>query len=311
MAQGEVMLENLTGLVVFAKVVEEGGFSKAASSLGISKSSVSKQVSALEDHLGTRLLNRTTRRFSLTESGTLLYERCQRIVAEVDAAEREAGSLQSNPSGRLRVTTGMSFGRLHLAKVLPDFLFEYPDLSVDLVLNDRRVDLVEEGYDVALRIGKLEDSSLIARKLCPSNQVTVASPGYLSKRGEPKHPDELAGHEHLAYSYHNEGLSWTYRTEGKAHQVRIEPRIFANNGDAILTMAEQGAGIAQMPTFIAADSIRAGRLKPILREFEMAPYNLYALYPHARNLPLKVRVFVDFLRRRFRSEPDWDRDVVG
>lgn len=300
------MLDNLTGLVVFAKVVEEGGFSKAASSLGISKSSVSKQVSALEDHLGTRLLNRTTRRFSLTEPGTLLYERCQRIVAEVDAAEREAGSLQSNPSGRLRISTGVSFGRLHLARVLPDFLFEYPELSMELVLNDRRVDLVEEGYDVALRIGRLEDSTLIARKLCPARLVTVASPDYLKKRGEPKHPGDLTGHEHLAYSYLNEGAAWDFRVEGRSQPYRIAPRMLMNNGDAILSMAEHGGGIAQIPTFIAGDSIRAGRLQQILSGYVPAPIGLYALYPNARNLPLKVRVFIDFLRKRFRDNPEWD-----
>ncbi|WP_226893771.1 LysR family transcriptional regulator [Nisaea sediminum] len=305
------MLENLTGLVVFAKVVEEGGFSKAAASLGISKSSVSKQVSALEDHLGTRLLNRTTRRFSLTESGTLLYERCQRIVAEVDAAEREAGSLQSKPSGLLRVSAGVSFGRVQLAKLLPGFLFDYPDLSVELVLNDRRVDLVEEGYDVALRIGDLADSSLIARKLCPVRVVTVASPDYLKKRGEPKHPDDLAGHAHLAYSYLNEGMSWNFRAGDRTQHARISPRALANNGDAILTMAESGGGIAQIPTFICADSVRAGRLKPILCDFEPAEFGLYAMYPHARNLPLKVRVFVDFLSRKFRGEPDWDFGIEG
>ncbi|MBO6561493.1 MAG: LysR family transcriptional regulator [Nisaea sp.] len=304
-------MENLTGLVVFAKVVEEGGFSKAAASLGISKSSVSKQVSALEDHLGTRLLNRTTRRFSLTESGTLLYERCQRIVAEVDAAEREAGSLQSNPSGLLRVSAGVSFGRVQLAKLLPGFLFDYPDLSVELVLNDRRVDLVEEGYDVALRIGDLADSSLIARKLCPVRVITVAAPDYLKKRGEPKHPDELAGHEHLAYSYLNEGMSWNFRVGDRTQHARIAPRALANNGDAILTMAESGGGIAQIPTFICADSVRAGRLKPILCGFEPAEFGLYAMYPHARNLPLKVRVFVDFLSRKFRGEPDWDLGIEG
>lgn len=300
------MLDNLTGLVVFAKVVEEGGFSKAASSLGISKSSVSKQVSALEDHLGTRLLNRTTRRFSLTEPGTLLYERCQRIVAEVDAAEREAGSLQSNPSGRLRISTGVSFGRLHLARVLPDFLFEYPELGIELVLNDRRVDLVEEGYDVAIRIGRLEDSTLIARKLCPARQITVASPEYLQERGIPKHPSGLVGHEHLAYSYLNDGLAWDFRIDGRAQQYRIVPRFISNNGDAILTMAEQGGGIAQIPTFIAGDGIRAGRLQPILSDFAGASIGVYALYPNARNLPLKVRVFIDFLRKRFRDDPGWD-----
>ena len=180
------MLDNLTGLVVFAKVVEEGGFSKAATSLGISKASVSKQVSALEDHLGSRLLNRTTRRISLTEPGTLLYERCRRIVAEVDAAEREAGSLQSSPIGRLRICAGVSFGHLHLAPLLPDFLLAFPELSIELVLNDRRVDLVEEGYDLALRVGRLENSTLIARKLCPSRLVTVASPDYLAKAWRAK-----------------------------------------------------------------------------------------------------------------------------
>ena len=300
------MLDNLTGLVVFAKVVEEGGFSKAAISLGISKSSVSKQITALEDHLGSRLLNRTTRRISLTEPGTLLYERCQRIVAEVDAAEREAGSLQSSPSGRLRISAGVSFGHLHLAPLMPDFLLAFPDLSVELVLNDRRVDLVEEGYDLALRIGHLENSTLIARKLCPSRLVTIASPDYLEKHGEPKHPQELARHAHLAYSYLNDGTAWDFRVEGRDQQFRIAPRMTTNNGDAILTMAERGSGISQVPTFIAGDSVRAGYLKQILSDYVPAPIGLYALYPTSRNLPLKVRVFIDFMRNWFRNDPKWD-----
>lgn len=300
------MLDNLTGLVVFAKVVEEGSFSKAAISLGISKSSVSKQITALEDHLGSRLLNRTTRRISLTEPGTLLYERCQRIVAEVDAAEREAGSLQSSPSGRLRISAGVSFGHLHLAPLMPDFLLAFPDLSVELILNDRRVDLVEEGYDLALRIGHLENSTLIARKLCPSRLVTIASPDYLEKHGEPKHPQELARHAHLAYSYLNDGTAWDFRVEGRDQQFRIAPRMTTNNGDAILTMAERGSGISQVPTFIAGDSIRAGYLKQILSDYVAAPIGLYALYPTSRNLPLKVRVFIDFMRNWFRNDPKWD-----
>ena len=300
------MLDNLTGLVVFAKVVEEGSFSKAAISLGISKSSVSKQITALEDHLGSRLLNRTTRRISLTEPGTLLYERCQRIMAEVDAAEREAGSLQSSPSGRLRISAGVSFGHLHLAPLMPDFLLAFPDLSVELILNDRRVDLVEEGYDLALRIGHLENSTLIARKLCPSRLVTIASPDYLEKHGEPKHPQELARHAHLAYSYLNDGTAWDFRVEGRDQQFRIAPRMTTNNGDAILTMVERGSGISQVPTFIAGDSVRAGYLKQILSDYVPAPIGLYALYPTSRNLPLKVRVFIDFMRNWFRNDPKWD-----
>lgn len=303
------MLENLSGLVVFAKVVEEGGFSRAAAALGISKSSVSKQLAALEDRLGTRLLNRTTRRLGLTEPGALLYERCQRILAELDEAEREAGSLQTRPAGTLRISAGVSFGHILLARELPGFLADYPELAVDLVVNDRRVDLVEEGYDLALRIGTLADSSLVARRLSPIRQIAVASEGYLTRHGEPGRPEDLAAHACIGYSYLNDGEGWDFRDGERTLRQRFQPQLKANNGETILTLAEAGLGIAQLPTFIAGEAIGAGRLKPILCPFEPRPYPLHAVYPHARNLPLKVRAFIDYLSRRFTARPYWDEGL--
>ena len=195
------MLDNLTAMVSFARVVDEGGFSRAAIRLGLSKSAVSKQVARLEDRLGTRLLNRSTRRLALTEAGTRLYERCQRIIAEAEAAEVEAGSLQTDPSGLLRVSAGVSFGHDHLAARLPALLDRHSGLTVELILNDRIVDLVEEGYDIALRIADLADSTLIARRLAPVRRVVAAAPSYLDRRGTPQVPRDLVDHSCLGYSY--------------------------------------------------------------------------------------------------------------
>ena len=303
-------VSNVTGLAVFAKVVEFESFSKAADDLGLSKSSVSKQIAGLEERLGARLLNRTTRRLSVTNAGARLYERCQSIVAEIEAAELEAGQLHSRPTGVLRVTAGMSLGHLHLAPALSTFLESYPELDMELALNDRIVDLIDEGYDLALRIGELETSSMMQRRLSDIRLMTVASPDYLNRHGEPKHPGELVNHACISYSYVWAGSAWRFKIPNRSHRVRINPRIQVNNGDAMARMAEAGTGITQLPSFLVYEGLRDGKLEPILAGFEPPPLGLYAVYPQSRNLSVKVRVFIDFLVKHFAGTPYWDEAIA-
>ncbi|MDF1790820.1 MAG: LysR family transcriptional regulator [Thalassobaculaceae bacterium] len=288
------MFDHLSAMAVFARVVDSGGFSRAAESLGISKSAVSKQVSRLEDRFGTRLLNRTTRRISLTEAGERVLEHSHRAVAEFEAAEAEVGAHRDTPSGVLRVSAGVSFGQSELAPKLAGFLAGCPDLSIDLVLNDRRVDLVEEGYDVALRIGVLEDSSMMARRIAPVRGLTVAAPGYLDRRGRPSAPADLASHDCLGYSYLNGGGLWHF--DGPSGQIRhrFSPRLMSNNGTALAAAAERGMGVVQMPNFIVGDAVREGRLEEILAEYRKPDVGLFAVYPAGRPLAAKVRAFIDF-----------------
>jgi DNA-binding transcriptional LysR family regulator len=303
-------LEHLTAMAVFARVVEEGSFSDAARALGLSKSAVSKQVGRLEDRLGVRLLNRTTRRLSLTEAGTAFYEGCRQLVADAEAAEQAVTHLASAPRGTLRVNAPMSFGQLHVAPALPDFLARYPDLGLEMQLNDRTVDLVEEGYDLAIRIGRLPDSSLIARRLAPMRRVVCAAPAYLDRHGRPQHPRELAHHECLIYSYLSWGREWRFKGADGEIRVPIAGRLEMNNGDALLAAAREGHGVLLLPSFLVADELRAGTLEPILTDWcgEEAGA-VYAVFPAGRNLSPKVRVFVDFLAERFGSRPYWDREL--
>lgn len=288
------MIDHLTAMAVFARVAEAGGFSRAAESLGLSKSAVSKQVSRLEDRFGTRLLNRTTRRISLTEAGERVLEHSRRAIAEFEAAEAEVGVQRDTPSGLLRISTGVSFGQSELAPKLAGFLSGCPDLSIDLVLNDRRVDLVEEGYDVALRIGVLEDSSMMARRLGSVRSLTVAAPSYLDNRGRPQAPADLSGHDCLGYSHVNGGGLWPF--EGPSGQIRhrFKPRLMSNNGTALAAAAEHGLGVVQMPDFIIGESVRDGRLEEILVDFRKPDVGIYAIYPAGRPLAAKVRAFIDF-----------------
>lgn len=286
-------MDVLTEFVTFARVIEEGGFTKAAARLAMSKSAVSKHVARLEDHLGARLLERTTRRVRPTEAGARLYERCQRILLELEAAELEAGALQTTPSGLLRVSVGVSLGQDRLAPALPALLERCPDLRVEMVLNDRFVDLVEEGYDVALRIGRLVDSSLIARRLMSVPLVTAAAPAYLLRYGRPAAPGDLSGHACLGYSYLDDGDTWTFNTPGGVLRQRFEPRLRANNGDALAATAAAGYGIVQMPQYILADHLRAGRLEQVLEGTPPRPVDLYVVYPPGRPPAAKVRAFID------------------
>jgi DNA-binding transcriptional LysR family regulator len=300
----------LDSMALFARVVEAGGFSAAARELGLSKGSVSKRVARLEDRLGVRLLNRTTRRLSLSEAGEAFYSGCRRMVSEAEAAERAVTHLASAPRGTLRVNAPMSFGQQHLAPALTAFLERYPELAVDLALDDREVNLVQDGFDVGVRIMALRDSSLIARRLAPSRALICAAPAYLAAHGAPARPEDLTRHACLLYSYQSDPGVWTLRGADGERRVRVNGRLRANNGEALREAAIAGFGFVLMPSFIVGPEVRQGRLAPVLRDWTAGdPVGIHAIYPAGRNLSPKVRVFVDFLAERFGPEPYWDREL--
>ncbi len=300
---------HLAEMAVFARVAEVRSFTAAARELGMTKSAVSKQVARLEAHLGLRLLNRSTRRLSLTEAGAAFLRGCQQMVAEAEQAEQAVSFLAAAPRGTLSVNAPVSFGTRHILPGLAAFLAAFPELRVEVTLNDRVVDLVEEGFDAAVRIRKLEDSALVARRLAPSRRVLAAAPGYLRRRPAPARPEDLAGHDCLIYAYQREGPVW--RLEGPAgpREVKVSGRLQVNNGDALMAAAIGGAGIAYLPTFLCGDALRDGRLVRVLPEWCDREDSISVLYPQGRNLLPKVRVFVDFLVERCAGTPYWDRDI--
>ena len=300
-------MDRFDALAAFVKVAETQSFSEAARRLRSSKSAVSRNVGALETELGARLFNRTTRSLKLTEAGQAYFERVSRILADLDDANRALGRLEAAPRGRLIVSAPMSFGFLHLAPALPDFLARYPELEVDLSLSDRFVDVVDEGFDVALRIGALPDSSLVARRIAPIRRALCASPAYFRERGTPKTPDEIKGHECLRNSNVGRAEEWRFVAEdGKAVVVSVSGRVSANNGDTLRILALAGFGVANLPTFIVGADLRSGALVAALDRFVPQNIAMSALYPHARHLSPKVRAFVDFLVERFGKRPYWD-----
>ena len=300
----------LDAMALFARVVEAGGFSAAARELSLSKASVSKRIARLEDRLGVRLLNRTTRRLSLSEAGEAFYGGCRRMVSEAEAAEQAVTHLAAAPRGTLRVNAPMSFGQLHLAPALTAFLERYPELAVDLVLDDREVNLVQEGFDVGVRIKALRDSSLIARRLAPFRALVCAAPSYLEAQGVPTRPEDLNRHACLLYSYLPEPDVWTLEGPGGERRVRVKGRLRANNGEALLRAAVAGFGVVLQPTFLVGEAVRAGRLRPLLTDWTVSQaVGIHAIYPASRNLSPKVRVFVDFLTERFGPEPYWDKKL--
>jgi len=299
-------MENLTRMTIFAQVVDAKSFSTAAARLGLSTSAVSKQVSRLEDHFGTRLLNRTTRRFSLTEAGAILYERCARILTEMQEAERELTGMAATPRGTLKVNVPVTFGQLHIAPAMAEFLTRYPEIRVDMLMNDRMVDLIEEGFDVAIRIARLPDSSLIARRLAPNHLVVCASPTYLKKHGVPKTPEELQQHNCLTYTYFPSHTEWRFQREQEEHRVSVTGNFQANNGEALRAAVLDGVGIALLPTFIVGRDLQTGTLQPVLSAFSPPETAVYAVYPHKRHLLPKVQAFVEFFAKRFRPTPYWE-----
>lgn len=295
-------MQDLSGIAVFAAVVEEGSFTAAAEKLGQSKSAVSKQVTRLEQRLGAQLLARTTRRLNLTEVGQAYYERCRRIISEAEEAELAVTKLQDVPRGRLRVSAPLSFGIAHLAAALPDFMCAHRELSVDIDFSDRKVDLVEEGFDLAVRISVLQDSSLIAKRIAETRIVLAATPAYWEEMGRPTHPTDLVNHDCLTYTYLNAPNTWRFRdpdNPGEEISVRVKGPMTSNNGNILMQTAASGIGIVFTPTFICADAIRSGVLVTALEEYEPEPIGIYAIYPPNRHLSAKVRAFIDFLTARF------------
>ncbi len=300
-------MDRLAAIEAFVRVAETHSFSEAARRLHASQSAVSRAISGLEAELGARLLHRTTRSLTLTEAGRGYFERAARILADLDEANLAVTQLQAAPRGRLRVNAPMSFGFLHLAPALPDFLALYPELSVDLSMSDRFVDLIEEGVDVAVRIGALEDSSLIARKLAPIRRVVCASPAYLNARGTPLAPDDLKQHDCLCNSNIAVLHEWRFAAaDGKLWPVDVRGRLSANNGDALRVAALKGLGLANLPTFIVGADLQAGTLMTVLDDFAVQDLSMSAVYPPGRHLSPKVRAFVDFLADRFGPRPYWD-----
>ena len=294
-------MDRFAAMRVFTQVVDLGSFAKAADRLGLSTSAASRQVADLEAHLQTRLLNRTTRRVSLTESGRGFYERAVQVLADLDEAEQEASRAAVLPRGTIRLTAAVTFGVRHLAPVIAAFLARHPGVALDVSLSDRIVDLVEEGFDLAVRIGAVGAGTLAARKLGETRLLACAAPDYLAAHGAPQVPEDLAGHNCLTYEYVSPRDQWRFREpSGRERAVRVKGSLHSNNGELHAEAAAAGVGIAFEPDMIVMPYLRAGRLVPVLEAFLPPPMPIYAVYPSRKHLSAKVRVFIDFLAERLR-----------
>lgn len=292
---------------MFVAVMEGGSFARAAERLGTSSGQASKLVSRLERDLGVRLLNRTTRALSPTEVGRAYFERIKLLLEELDALDLAVSNRAGTASGRLRITAPLSFGNTQLAPALAGFAARYPEISLDVSFSDRVVNLVDEGFDAAVRIGTQNDGSLVIRKLCESRVVVVASADYLAQRGTPQHPHDLARHDCIVDTNFRGRETWHFREEGTPLDVRVTSRIYLSSADACVSAAEAGLGITRVPSFVAGHHIRQGRLVPLLTSFALGPLPILVAYPPGRHLAVKVRALVDFLAERFRGEPEWDQ----
>jgi DNA-binding transcriptional LysR family regulator len=292
-------LPDLEGLAIFAKVVEARSFSGAAEQLNLSKATVSKAVSRVEARLGARLFNRTSRRLALTDAGRQLAERAARILAAGEEAESEALSQSASPRGLVRLAAPMSFGLRQIAPLLPDFFAAYPDISIDLHLSDAMVDLIGDGFDAALRIAAMPDSSLLARRLCPIGRFVVAAPAYLERRGRPTHPLHLAEHACLGYAYLATPDSWRFtNAAGEEATVRPAGPLRINNGDAMMPALIGGLGIAMLPDFIVSDAVKAGQLEIIMPDWHIARAGLHLVTPPGGPRPARVEALADFLAKK-------------
>jgi DNA-binding transcriptional LysR family regulator len=298
-------MDRLQALRVFTQVVESMSFVKAAERLDLSTTAVSRYVAELEDHLHTRLLQRTTRRINLTETGRAFHERCVQILAELDEAEREAAQEAAEPRGTIRLTTSINFGTHQLTPAIALFLARHPQVKFDVSLSDRIVDIIEEGFDLAIRIGGTGAQNLVARKLGETRLVACAASAYLARHGAPAAPEDLVRHNCLTYEYALRD-AWTFRdAKGRDRTVRVAGSLNSNNGDLNVAAAVQGVGITLEPDFIVGTELKNGTLVRVLESFEAPALPIYAVYPSRRFLPAKVRGFVDFLTERFTGMKGW------
>ncbi len=288
-------MDRIAAMTTFVKVVEGGSLSAAARVLGVSLASVSRQVDGLEEHLRTRLLVRTTRRLALTEAGRSYHEEAKRILASIEDAEAALTSKYAVPAGRLTISAPVTLGRFYLAPALPEFLTRYPEVDIDLLLLDRVVNMVEEGIDIAIRVGELEDSSLVARKIGESSRIVCAAPDYLERRGSPRTPGDLGQHDCIIFTLVDGAQVWRFRAPNGELAIPIAGRLRTNSLDASITAAVGGAGLALCPFPLVREHLAAGRLVPLLESFEIAAAPVYALFPHARLMSARVRAFMDYV----------------
>ncbi len=299
-------MNKLQAMQAFVAVVDSQGFNAASETLPFSRAAVSKYVADLERELGGRLLNRTTRRISLTEAGRAYFERCRDILGAVEEADCIVSGMSATPIGTLRVNAPMSFGIHQMGPLVAAFRQRYPEIRVDMVLADRMVDMVEEGFDVTLRIARPGDSSLVARRVAPCRFTVVAAPSYLEAAGRPDRPDDLRHHDCLLYTYAPEKETWRFDSNEGEVSINVGGSLTANNGDMLCAAAIAGAGIALLPTFITCDAVRAGQLVTLMEGFKISPVNIYAVYPSARHLSTKVRLWIDLLIEILGDNPHWD-----
>ncbi len=302
-------MDRLRAFEVFVTVVSRQGFARAAQALGTSPANVTRYIAELESHLGSRLLNRHARKLSMTESGEALYERARAILQDVEEAEASSSAATVVPRGRLRINAPLSFGVLHLAPLWAKFAQRYPEVALDVSLIDRVVDLVDEGFDLAIRISRGGSARHPARKLATSHNIVCASPAYLRRHGEPGTPADLAGHACIGYTFSATGHEWQLTDDaGRVHAVKVRTAMQTNNGDTAVAAALGGLGIIWQPTFLVGAHLRAGRLVPLLPGFRIPDIDILAIYPSRRHLGAKVRALIDFLVEEFSGTPPWDRD---
>lgn len=301
-------MDRINAMKTLVTVANEGSFTRAANRLDLSSQLVSKYVSQLEEHLGVRLLNRTTRRVQLTEAGTQFMQYALEILERIEDMEGQLGSLQTKVQGLLKISAPVSFSTLHLASLISDFQRAHTAVRVELELNDRKVDVVEEGYDIALRIGRLQSSSLIAKQIAPIRLAVCAAPSYLARYGMPRAPSNLQTEHYLHYTYMEYDASDSpLMVRLKASSRSHSPRFMCNNGEILVKAAIAGDGYVLQPTFMVGEAIKQGKLSVILPEYEPEPMALYAVFPHRKLLATKVRSFIDFMSNYFGSPPYWDR----
>ena len=299
-------IDIVAGMRVFTAVVDAGSFAGAADKLDLSRGMATRYVAQLEAHLGVRLLNRTTRKLSLTEAGSDYHQRATQILAMVEEAEMSAAQEALVPRGTLRMTTSVGFGVPHLGGAITEYLRRYPGVEVELTLNERAVDLVEEGFDLSVRIAARIDPGLVARRLTGARTVACASPGYLKKRGMPESPEQLIGHNCMTYVHSNWQNEWRFRRNRVERRVRISGNLRGNNGNILVNAAIEGLGVILEPDFLVFEALRQKRLVRILSDWETDELSVFAVYPNRKYLPPKVRSFIDFLADRFAPEPYWN-----
>lgn len=299
----------LEDIQVFIRIVEAGGIGKAADQLNMAKSAVSRRLSDLESRLSTKLIQRTTRTLNLTEAGQVYYQNALKVVDSVDELNHTVQSADNVLKGTLRIALPLSFGLLHLTPLLDQFAKMHPELTLKLDFSDREIDMIEEGVDLAFRIGELKDTTIQARKIVPIHFVLCASPSYLQNFNKPKTPEDLKQHHVLRYSA-DQNRPWFFTSKtGKTQSISLQSRLHANNGEFLLKMAEAGHGITLLPTFITWQAIKEGHLLAVLSDYDLPAINAYAVYPQNRFLSQKARVFIDYLVEQFSHQPYWDQEI--